>query len=130
VGQPGEFGDGGVGAVGQPAVEGVLGADPVGAGEDQPQVLGGDPGSGELLVGGVAGVQAGEQPRPGAVGVVLMAAAQQPADPEQRIIPPAAVPGEFLLDAAADVVDGGEAQPDDVEGVEHAHRVRQRGAQC
>jgi hypothetical protein len=30
----------------------------------------------------------------------------------------------LLLDAAADVVDDGEAELDDMERVEHAHRVR------
>ena len=40
-GQPGEFGDVGVGAVGQPPIQVLLGAFPVRAGEDQPQVLGG-----------------------------------------------------------------------------------------
>ena len=44
------IGDVSVGAVGQPPIEGLLGPRPVGAGEDQPQILGGDPGSGELLI--------------------------------------------------------------------------------
>ena len=43
---------------------------------DQPQLLGCDPGPGELLVGGIAGVEAGELPGPvgfqnSAVGVDL-----------------------------------------------------------
>ena len=41
----------------------------------------------------------------------------------------AAVPGELLLDAAAHLVDRGEPEPGDVEGVQHPHRVRQMGAQ-
>jgi hypothetical protein len=34
------------------------------------------------------------------------------------------VAGLFLLDAAADAVDGGEPEPGDVEGVQHSGRVR------
>ena len=76
-GQAGELGDVGVGAVGEPPVERRSGAVPVGFVVDQPQVLGGDPGPGKLLVGGVTGVEPGEQPGPGPLGVVVVAAAQQ-----------------------------------------------------
>jgi hypothetical protein len=96
---------------------------------DQPQVLGGDPGPGELLVGGVTGVEPGQQPSPRSVGVVIVAAAQQPADAVERITGTAAVPALLALDAAADLVDGGEAEPHHVEGVQHPYCVGQRGAQ-
>lgn len=49
--QPGQFGDAGVGAVGQPPVQVCLGVGAVGAAVEQPQLLSGDPGSGQLLVG-------------------------------------------------------------------------------
>jgi len=91
---------------------------------DQPQVLRGDPGAGELLVIGVAGVEPGEQPFLRALGVMVMAAAQEAADPVERVAGAAAVPGLFTLDAVADVVDGGEPEPHDVEPVEHPHRDR------
>ena len=45
--------------VDRPPVERLRGLGPVAGEVDQPQVLGCDPGSGELLVGGVAAVQAG-----------------------------------------------------------------------
>ena len=63
-GQAGGLGDLGVGAVGQPPVQQLGGAVAVRGLVDQPQLLGCDPGPGELLVGGVAGVEAGEQPGP------------------------------------------------------------------
>jgi hypothetical protein len=90
------------------------------------QVLGSDPGQGDLLVD-VAEFEADQQPLPGVLGQPVGAAAQQPPDAEQRVVFAAAVSGGFLLDAAAHVVDGGEAEPADVEGVEHPDRGRQRG---
>ncbi len=39
-----------------------------------------------------------------------------------RIVAPTPVPGAVLLDAAADIVDGGEAEPGDVGGDEHPDR--------
>jgi hypothetical protein len=50
-----------VGAVGQPPVEGLLGAGTVGSVVDQPKVLGGDPGPSELLVVGVEPEQRGAE---------------------------------------------------------------------
>jgi len=35
----------------------------------------------------------------------------------------AAVPGRILLYAAAHLVDGGEPEPGDMEGIEHPHRA-------
>jgi len=60
---------------------------------------------------------------------VGVGAAQPPAEGEQRVADPAAVPGQLLLDTAADVVDGGVPESGDVEGVQHPHGVRQGGAQ-
>ena len=54
---------------------------------------------------------------------MVVAAAQQPPDPVERIAAAAAVPGEFLLDPSAHVVDRGEPQPGHVERVEHPHRL-------
>jgi hypothetical protein len=56
VGQAGQFGNVGVGAVDQPPIQALLGARPVWASEDQSQVLGSGPGPGELLIGSVTGV--------------------------------------------------------------------------
>ena len=94
----------------------------------QSQVLGGDPGGGDLPVD-VADVQPGQQPVPGAVGQVLVAAAQYPADRVQRVVLAAAVTQVVLLHPAAHVIDGGEPEPGDMEGVQHPGRVRQRGPQ-
>jgi hypothetical protein len=41
-------------------VQGLLGAGAIGAVVDQSQVLSGDPGAGELFIGGVAGIQSGQ----------------------------------------------------------------------
>lgn len=56
--------------------------------------------------------------------VVVVAAAQDPADAEERVAGPAAVPEGLLLDPAAELVDRIEPEPHNVEGVEHADRVR------
>jgi hypothetical protein len=60
---------------------------------------------------------------------VFGAAAQRPADLEQRVGLVAAMAQRLVLDAPADLVEGLVAQPHDVEGVEDAHRVGQFGAQ-
>jgi hypothetical protein len=44
-------------------------------------------------------------------------AAQQPADAVERVVAASAVPGVLALDAAADIVDGGEAEAHHVEGI-------------
>jgi hypothetical protein len=128
-GQPDEFGDGGVG---QPPVQGLLGAGAgaVGAVADQSQVLSGDPGAGKLFIGGIAGSQPSEQSCPGARGVVVGGAAQQSADAVERVAGAAAVAGLLLLDAAADLIDGGEPEPHDVESVEHPHCGAQHTVGC
>jgi hypothetical protein len=61
--------------------------------------------------------------------VVFVAAAQQPADPKQWIVLVPAMPERLLLHPAADLVEGVEAEPDYVEGVQHPGGVRQAGAQ-
>jgi hypothetical protein len=48
-----------------------------------------------------------------------MAAAQHPADPVQRVVLAAAVTEILLLDPAPHIVDGGEPETSDVEGVQH-----------
>jgi hypothetical protein len=64
---------------------------------EQPQVLGGDPGRGHVAVG-VAEVEPAQQPDPGQVGVVVVVAAQDPADAVERVAGPAGVPEGLLLD--------------------------------
>jgi len=54
-------------------------------------------------------------------------AAQQPPGPIQRIVTMPPPPEGLLLDAAADVVDRGVAEADDVEGVKDPNGVRKAG---
>jgi len=61
--------------------------------------------------------------------VMVVAAAQQPADAERWVTGPAAVSGGLLLHAAADGVDGVEPELDDVEGVQHPGRLGEGGPQ-
>jgi len=61
------------------------------------------------------------------VGEVLDAGAQDVADPVERIVFAAAVAVDVLLDPAPDLVDGGRAELDDVERVEHGDRVLEAG---
>ena len=62
--------------------------------------------------------------------MVVGGAAQQPADPVERVLAAAAVPEVLALDpAAAHIVDGGESEAHHVEGVQDPHGVWQRGAQ-
>jgi hypothetical protein len=56
--------------------------------------------------------------------VVVVGAAQQPADAVERVVAAAAVPGVLALDAAADIVDGGEAEAHHVESIQYSHGVR------
>ena len=76
----------------------------------------------------IAGLDADQKARPAGGGEVLGAAAQHPASVE-RIVAAAAMPVGVLLDAAAYIVDGGEPQPHDVEGIQDPHGVRQAGRQ-
>lgn len=118
-GQAAQLGDLGIGATDEPVQQPLLGPVAAGLGEEQPQILGGDPGPADLFVVGVPGVQAGQQPFPGPVAEVVRAAAQQPANREQRVVASAAVPGGLLLHSAAYLVHRGEAEPGDVERVQH-----------
>ena len=61
--------------------------------------------------------------------MVVVAAAQHPADAVERVPGAAAVPEGVLLDPAADLVHGVEAELHHVERVEHPHRGGQVGAQ-
>jgi hypothetical protein len=88
--------------------------------------LGGHPRGGDLAAI-VAGLDAGQQPRPPVVGEVLSAAAQHASDALQWFAAPSPVPVSLLLDAAAHVIDCGQCQPDDVEGILHPYRVGQPG---
>jgi hypothetical protein len=56
-------------------------------------------------------------------------AAQNPADAVERIAAAAAVPAGVLLDTAAHVIDGSQPQTDDVERVEHPHRIGELAGQ-
>ena len=62
--------------------------------------------------------------------MVVGGAAQQPADPVERVLAAAAVPEVLALDAAAHIVDGGESEAHHVEGVQDPHGVWQRGGAC
>jgi hypothetical protein len=60
-------------------------------------------------------VEPDQQPAPRtARSGVVVAAAQQPADAEQRIVAPTAMTGQLLLDSAADLDDRGEPEADDM----------------
>ena len=76
----------------------------------------------------VAEDQAGLQPGPGPLGQRLRGPPQQPPDPVERVVFVAAPVQGVLLDAASDVIDGGQAEAGHVEGVQHPHRARQLGA--
>jgi hypothetical protein len=60
------------------------------------------------------------------VGQRLRGLAQQPPDPLERIVLVAALVQGLLLHTAADLVDSGQAEAGDVEGVEHSHRAGQQ----
>jgi len=113
-----------VGDVGEPAQQPPFGVRAVGFAVEQPQFLGGDPGTADLLVV-VAGLKPGEHPCQGSIGVVFDAAAQQPPDPIQRVVTIAAVAQRLLLHPAADLVEGVQAEPHHMERVEHGDRVGQ-----
>lgn len=61
--------------------------------------------------------------------MVLRAAAQRPADPEQRVMLAATMAKGFLLHPTADPIHSVEAEPDDMEGIQYPGSVRQAGAQ-
>ena len=56
-------------------------------------------------------------------GEVLLAGAEDVPDPVERVVAAAAVPGGVLLNPAADVIDDGAGELDDVERVEHGDGV-------
>ena len=62
--------------------------------------------------------------------MVVVAAAQHAPNPVERVAGAAAVPEGVLLDPAADLVHGVEAELHHVEGVQDADRAREVGAQC
>jgi hypothetical protein len=75
------------------------------------------------LTVGVAGDQAGLQPSAGLRAQPSAVAAQEAADAVERIAAEAAMPGRVVLDAAAHIVHGGQAQAHDLERVESSHRL-------
>jgi hypothetical protein len=90
---------------------------------DRAQLLGGDPGGGDLTVV-VAGLHAGQQPRPRSVGEVLGAAALDAANAVERVVTAAPMTERLLLDAAGYVVDGGQSQPHHMKRSQYPHGVR------
>ena len=87
-------------------------------------MLGDEPGRGDLA-GRVAGVQRGVQAVALPVGEPVGAAAQQPAGAEQRVVGVAAVPEGVLLYPAADDIDAGQTEFDDMKWVQYADGLRQ-----
>ena len=75
---------------------------------DGAQLLGGDPGRGDLTAL-VTGLDAGEQPRPRGVGEVLGTAAQHAANAVQQVAAAASMPEGLLPDMAAHVIDGSQS---------------------
>jgi hypothetical protein len=62
--------------------------------------------------------------------VVLVAAAEQSTDPEQRVAGVPAVAEGLLLHPAADLVDRVQTKSDDVERIRHSGGLRQAGPQA
>ena len=87
------------------------------------QLVRGHPRRGHLAVR-VTKDQPGLQPGPGRPGQGLRGSAQQPADPVERVVAVAAAVQRLLLDPAADLIDGGQAEAGHVEGVQYPHRGR------
>ena len=78
---------------------------------EKSEFLSGDPGPADLLVV-VAGGEPAHQSGPRLLAVVVIAAAQQPANPEQRVAGVPLVAKGLLLDSAADLVEGVQAEAD------------------
>ena len=89
---------------------------------DLPELLGALPGDEHLEVSFI-GVDGLRQSDLLAVGEALLAAAQQVPDAVERVALAAPLPGDGLLDAAADFVDGLAAELHHVEGVEDGDGV-------
>jgi hypothetical protein len=106
------------GDVGEPAQQPSFGVDTVGFAVEQPQLLGGDPRALPLAVEISAS-------RPASIRfhdflrVVFVAAAQQPPDPKQRVVLVTAMTHRLFLHPAADLVQRVEAEPHDMECVQH-----------
>ena len=88
------------------------------------QVLGDGPGGGDLPAP-VAGDESGSQPTPGPLGEPVGAAAQDAADPVERVATMTPMPVDVVLHAAAHLVERGQPELGDMERVEHANRVRE-----
>ena len=86
------------------------------------QLLGALPCDEHLVVRGV-GLDRCREPGPLLLGEVLGAGAEDGLDPVERIALPAAVTEGVLLDTSTDLVDGGGAELDDVERVQHGRGV-------
>ena len=86
------------------------------------QVLGDDPSGGDLPAR-VAGDESGPQPNPGPLREPVGAAAQDAADPVERVATMTPMPVDVLLHAAAHLVDRGQPELRDMERVEHANRL-------
>ena len=92
------------------------------------QLVRGHPRLGDLA-GRVAEYEPSLQPGPGSFGQGLRCSAQQPPDPVERVVTvPTAVQG-VLLDAAANLIERGQGEAGDMEGVQHPHRAGQLSAQ-
>ena len=61
--------------------------------------------------------------------MMVVGAAQQPADAVERVLAAAAVPEVLALDPAANLVDRGEPEAHHMKRIQHPHGVRQGGTQ-
>ncbi len=86
------------------------------------QLLGALPRDEHLVVRGI-GLDRCREPGPLLLGEVLGAGAEDGLDPVERVALPTAMPKGVLLNAATDLVDGGGAELDDVERVQHGRGV-------
>ena len=129
-GQAGEFGDVGVGAVGQPSVERLGGAVRSGLEKIRRRSW--------AAIQVRASCSSGVSPASNPVSSRAQERSEWwswPRRSSRRIRKSGSVAAAAVSEvsscwiAAAHVVDGGEPEAHDVEGVEHPHRVRQRGAQ-
>jgi len=126
--QPGDLGHG----AGQRGGDDALGAGPavlgVVGGVGGHEILGHGPGGGDLAVGVTLG-QTSAQLIPGPLGEPVVAATGEPPGAVERVVAVPAPSKGVLLDPAADLIEGVEAQLADVERVEHPHRGRELVAQ-
>jgi hypothetical protein len=117
-GEPAEFDDVGLGAVGveplEPSTRSWLGP----AGVQLPQQFLGQVGGADLALG-IAQREGGVDASPPSVGEPFMSDEQVSADAIQRVALAASVTGGVLLDATSDVVEGGVGKAQGVEVVDH-----------